>query len=98
MWQLDGTERDLADGTTVHILRVQDDHSRMLLATLVAAGESGHTAQQVLQRAIERHGRPAALLHDGSLAFSAVRSARYLITDLQWWLAWLGVHQIVSSP
>ena len=40
MWQLDGTKRALADGTVVCILRVIDDHSRMLLATRVAPSEN----------------------------------------------------------
>ena len=98
MWQLDGTQAKLADGTVVHVLRVQDDHSRMLLATLVAPAENSVAAIEVLTVAMERHGRPAALLHDGAMAYSGRRRGRDQITEVQWWLARLGVHQIVSSP
>ena len=98
MWQLDGTKRALADGTVVCILRVIDDHSRMLLATRVAPTENMADTWALLETAMTRHGRPALLLHDGSIAFSGVRQGRGQVTDLQWQLRRLGVHQIVSSP
>ncbi len=98
MWQLDGTKRALADGTVVCILRVIDDHSRMVLATRVAPSENMADTWALLQTAMTRHGRPALLLHDGSIAFSGVRHSRSPVTDLQWQLRRLGVHQIVSSP
>jgi len=98
MWQLDGTKHALADGAVVCILRVIDDHSRMVLATRVAPSENMVDTWAVLQSAMTRHGRPALLLHDGSIAFSGVRSGRGQVTDLQWQLRRLGVHQIVSSP
>jgi transposase InsO family protein len=98
MWQLDGTQVTLADDTAVHVLRVQDDHSRMLLATLAAPAEDSAAAIEVLTTAMSRHGRPAALLHDGAMAYSGRRRGRDQVTEVQWWLARLGVHQIVSSP
>jgi transposase InsO family protein len=98
MWQLDGTKRALADGAVVCILRVIDDHSRLLLATRVAPSENMADTWALLQEAMDRHGRPAMLLHDGSVAFSGVRQGRNQVTDLQWHLRRLGVHQIVSSP
>ena len=98
MWQLDGTKRALADGTVVCILRVLDDHSRLLLATRVAPSENMADTWALLEGAMARHGRPAMLLHDGSIAFSGVRQSRSPVTDLQWRLRRLGVHQIVSSP
>jgi transposase InsO family protein len=98
MWQLDGTKRALADGTVVCILRVIDDHSRMLLATRVAPSENMADTWALLETAMDRHGRPAILLHDGSLAFSGARHGRNAITDLQWQLRRLGIHQVISSP
>ena len=98
MWQLDGTKRSLADGTVVCILRVIDDHSRLLLATRVAPTENMADSWALLETAMTRHGRPAVLLHDGSIAFSGVRQGRGQVTDLQWQLRRLGVHQVVSSP
>ena len=82
----------------VCILRVIDDHSRMLLATRVAPSENMADTWALLEAAMARHGRPAMLLHDGSVAFSGVRHRRNTVTDLQWRLRHLGVHQIVSSP
>jgi transposase InsO family protein len=98
MWQLDGTRRALADGTVVCILRVIDDHSRMVLATRVAHSENMADTWQLLEHAFAQHGRPAVLLHDGSAAFSGKRQGPGQVTDLQWQLRRLGVHQVVSSP
>ena len=98
MWQLDGTKRALADGTVVCVLRVQDDHSRLLLASRVADSENMADTWALLQDAMRQHGRPAMLLHDGSIAFSAVRQGRHQVTDLQWHLRRLGIVQVVSSP
>ena len=53
-----------------------DDHSRMLLATRVAPSENMADTWALLQNAMARHGRPAMLLHDGSIAFSGVRRGR----------------------
>jgi transposase len=40
MWQLDGHETLLADGTRVVVLRFLDDHSRMVMASRAAASEN----------------------------------------------------------
>ncbi len=68
----------------------------MLLATRVAATENMADTWALLETAMTRHGRPAMLLHDGSIAFSGVRQGRGQVTDLQWQLRRLGIHQIVS--
>lgn len=98
IWQLDGTKRLLADGTEVVILRLEDDHSRMAVGTRVAGSESMADAWALLEETMARHGRPAILLHDGSVAFSGIRQGRGQITDLEWRLRLLGIKQVVSSP
>jgi transposase InsO family protein len=44
MWQIDATAWWLADGQEVAIVRVVDDHSRKVLATLAAASETAGRA------------------------------------------------------
>lgn len=98
IWQLDGTSRFLADGTEVCILRLEDDHSRMTLGTRVAGSENMADTWSLLEETMTAHGRPAILLHDGSIAFSGKRAGRGQVIELEWRLRMLGIKQIVSSP
>lgn len=96
-WQLDGTWWHLADGTAVCILRVEDDHSRLILATRAAAAENTEEAWAVLQTAMDRHGRPVMLLSDGGSAFTARRTTGG-ISVFEQRLRKLGINPVVASP
>ncbi|QIM22099.1 transposase family protein [Phycicoccus sp. HDW14] len=72
-WQLDGKQWLLADGRTVCLLRIIDDHSRFILGTRVARSENSADAWTLFSRCATRHGPPAMLLTDNSLAFNARR-------------------------
>jgi transposase InsO family protein len=97
MWQLDGTAWPLADGTLVCILRLQDDHSRQIMATRAAVNENSIDAWECMLTAMTRHGAPAAVLTDGGSAFSA-RRTRGGLSDFEALLLAHGVALIVSSP
>jgi transposase InsO family protein/transposase-like protein len=96
-WQLDGTEWALADGTPATILRVTDDHSRMILASLACDVENSVNAWTCLETAIDRHGPPAMLLTDGGTAFSH-RRQRGGIGDVEARMQAMGVNHVVASP
>lgn len=72
-WQLDGKAWKLADGTKVCLLRIIDDHSRFILGTRVATVENSADAWELFSTCAARHGPPAMLLTDNSLAFNARR-------------------------
>ena len=97
MWQLDGTAWKLADGTSVCILRLQDDHSRKIMATRAAASENAADTWECMLTAMRRHGAPAAVLSDGGLAFTARRISGRL-SDFEALLRAHGIAPIVSSP
>lgn len=96
-WQLDGTGWHLADQSLVCILRVIDDHSRLILASLAANAETTVNAWACLETALERHGVPTMLLHDGGSAFTA-RRIRGGISDFEARVRALGINPVVSSP
>jgi transposase InsO family protein len=96
-WQLDGTGWPLADGRLVWILRLVDDHSRLILATRAARGETTVEALALLHTAIRRHGRPVLLLSDGGAAFTN-RRIRGGINVFERTLRDLGITPVVSSP
>jgi transposase InsO family protein len=96
MWQLDGMDWRLADGSVVTVIRVIDDHSRKVFRSLVTGTESGPAAWACLQATIAFHGAPAALLSDNSLAFTGQR--RKIDVAMQKELRQLGVAQIAATP
>ncbi len=96
-WQLDGTEWLLAGGEPVCILRVTDDHSRLILATRAAPGETTAEAWALMETATTRHGAPVMLLSDGGSAFTQRRVSGGLgLFDHR--LRELGINPVVSSP
>jgi transposase InsO family protein len=96
MWQLDGLDYALADGTTAVVLQVEDDCSRLDLADRAAASENGTDAWEVFCTAAGRYGLPRQVLTDNGSAFNGHR--RGFSTDFERRLAGLGVKTISASP
>ncbi len=96
-WQLDGTEWALADGSTVCILRLVDDHSRLIVATRAARAETTEAAWALMETAMVRHGRPVMLLSDGGSAFTSRRTTGG-ISVFEQRLREAGINPVVSSP
>jgi hypothetical protein len=98
-WQLDGTGWHLSQGTLVCILRLVDDHSRLILASRAAPAETTTEAWACLETAIARHGVPAMLLSDGGPAFTGRRrGTKSGLSDFEARARALGINTVVSSP
>jgi transposase InsO family protein len=95
-WQLDGHEVTLAGGTLAVVLRVQDDHSRKIMATRAARSENTTDAWACVQGAIERHGAPAMFLSDNGSAFSQ-RRAKGVMSEFEARLRGAGIAPVTSS-
>jgi transposase InsO family protein len=96
LWQIDGTETVLADGTTAVVVQVSDDHSRLDLACHAATSENTESVWAALQTAFSRYGHPACVLSDNGTAFSGLRRGWPMVT-VERRLAELGITTIVSS-
>lgn len=96
-WQLDGTSWSLTDGTQVCILRLIDDHSRLILASRAAPEENTEDAWALMETALSRHGRPVLLLSDGGSAFTQRRITGG-IGVFEQRLRDQGINPVVSSP
>jgi transposase InsO family protein len=94
-WQMDGFLVDLADSTTVCVLHIVDDCSRMDIALEAVRSENSIDVWAVVQRAAQRYGLPAEMLTDNGTAFSGFR--RGWISALTENLTALGVRHITSS-
>jgi putative transposase len=95
-WQIDSTEWQLANRTTVAIFQLIDDHSRLALASLVAPGETSAAAIAVVTLAIERHGVPQKFLSDNGAALNPTRRGR--AGALVEFLKAKGVEPITGKP
>lgn len=95
-WQLDATDWALLDGTVVVIFQVLDDHSRRVLASLAASGETAHAACEVVAVALDRHGIPQLFLTDNGPALNPSRQGH--IGQLESSLRALGTKPITSRP
>lgn len=95
MWQMDGFDYHLADGTRVTVLEVLDDCSRMNMALRAAVSENAQDAWAAVLWAIQRYGLPARFLSDNGTAFSGRR--RGWVSNLEENLRSLDVIPITSS-
>jgi len=69
-WQADTTHWRLADGTPVEILNIEDDHSRLDLASDARLTTTGDDVLASFRRAFRRHGIPARVLTDNGAIFT----------------------------
>lgn len=95
-WQLDATEYVLAGGRKCVIFQLIDDHSRLAVASHVAAGETSDAAVHVVAKGIAAHGVPQRLLTDNGVALNPSR--RGIVGQLVDYVTRLGVKPITGKP
>lgn len=95
-WQLDATEYVLTGGRKCVIFQLQDDHSRLAVATHVARSENSEDALIVMRKGIAAHGVPQRLLSDNGLALNPSR--RGWVGQLVAYVTSLGVKAITGKP
>jgi len=94
LWQYDGFETLLANGTKAVVLHLSDDCSRVDLALQAARSENSVEVIATFRVAVARYGLPAQLLSDNGSAFSGRR--RGFIGEFDRFLTDLGVQPITS--
>jgi transposase InsO family protein len=96
VWQIDGTDTVLADGTRATIVQIIDDHSRLDVACHAASSENGDDVWAALRSGFASYGHPACVLSDNGTAFSGKRR-QWPMVETERRLAQLGITTIVSS-
>jgi transposase InsO family protein len=95
-WQTDITHWRLANGRTVEIMNVIDDHSRLLLASVAATVFDGTRVLGTFKNATRSYGEPASLLTDNGGVFTAKAVGGH--NALETHLAARGIKAIHSRP
>jgi transposase InsO family protein len=71
-WQADVTHWELRDGTDVEILNIEDDHSRLCMASDARAVIKGGDVVESFLGAFAAHGFPDSVLTDNAAVFSGL--------------------------
>lgn len=95
-WQLDATEYVLTGGRRCVIFQLEDDHSRVEVASHVAAAETSEAALTVMAKGIAARGVPQRLLTDNGSALNPTR--RGWEGELVAYVTSLGVEAITGRP
>ena len=95
-WQLDATSYILTEGRSCVIFQLQDDHSRLAIASLVATSENAQAAVAVFRKGIAAYGIPQRLLTDNGIALNPSR--RGYLGQLTALATSLGVEPITGKP
>lgn len=95
-WQLDATQYVLTNGRTCVIFQLQDDHSRLAVASHVAGSETAAAAIAVFVKGTARYGTPQRLLTDNGVALNPTR--RGVQGQLVTHVSALGVEAITGKP
>lgn len=69
-WQCDATPWQLADGSPVEILNLEDDHSRLCLASCAFRTVKAQDPVDVFFAAADEYGLPASFLSDNGAVFT----------------------------
>lgn len=95
-WQLDATEYVLTGGRKCVIFQLEDDHSRVAVASHVADGETAEAAITVFTKGVAARGVPQRLLTDNGVALNPSR--RGWEGQLVAYATSLGVEAITGKP
>ncbi|WP_165759314.1 IS481 family transposase [Mycobacterium decipiens] len=95
--QIDATTWALADGQTVWIMDILDDHSRALVAARVDTGPTAKVTWEAFTSAVQEWGLPAHVMNDNGSCFTG-RLARNGAADFERMLRSAGIKQICSRP
>ena len=94
LWQADATHWSLASGTSVEVLNLLDDHSRLLLAAVAFPTVKAADVVEVFARAAANHGLPAAFLTDNAAVFAGEYRGGTVLLESE--LARLGIRVVHS--
>ncbi|MGK0722008.1 integrase core domain-containing protein [Leucobacter sp. W1478] len=95
-WQLDATEYVLTGGRKCVIFQLEDDHSRLAVASYVTWEETSEGALAVVKQGISKHGVPQRLLTDNGSALNPSQLGKE--GQLVKYVTSLGVAAITGKP
>jgi transposase InsO family protein len=96
MWQCDATSWQLADGSPVEILNLEDDHSRFFLNSTALPTVKALDVVDAFRAATANYGLPASFLTDNAAVFSGASRRGKVPLEVE--LECLGIEVKHSTP
>ena len=97
-WHIDLKQTTLADGTTVYICGILDDHSRYVVAAVVGPEKTSRWTAQVTRQAIRQNGQPDEMLSDNGREFASAWEGEGSLTEFGQLLRKLGIEHLTTAP
>jgi transposase InsO family protein len=96
LWQIDGTQVALTDGSPAWVIDILDDHARFAIGATAARRFTATAAWRAMERAIAEHGAPRQLISDNGVQF--ISRSGHKPVHFQQRLAAMGIRQLSSRP
>src|ERR1700712_3233977 len=96
LWQIDGTQVELADDSKAWIIDILDDHARFAIGSTAARRFTATAAWRAMETAIGEHGAPRQLISANGTQF--ISRDGHQPVHFQQRLAAMGIRQLSSRP
>lgn len=96
LWQIDGTQVALVDGSKAWIVDLLDDHARLAIGATATRRFTVQSAWAAMETAIVEHGAPRQLISDNGMQFRSRKGQKPVYFQER--LAALGISQLNSRP
>ncbi|MDJ0441441.1 DDE-type integrase/transposase/recombinase [Rhodococcus qingshengii] len=96
LWQIDGTQVELGDGSKAWIVDLLDDHARYAIGATATRRFTARSAWRAMETAIDEHGAPRQLISDNGMQFKSGKGEKPVFFQER--LTALGITQLSSRP
>jgi transposase InsO family protein len=96
LWQIDGTQVGLADGSVGWVIDILDDHARFAIGATATRRFTANAAWRAMETAITEHGAPRQLISDNGIQF--ISRDGHQPVYFQQRVAAMGIRQLSSRP